>query len=68
MTDRGSGSSANYGPREDLPDIETDAAHRAGLAPVDVALLTDGDVAPMGVAATLAGRLRRGCGEPPEAA
>jgi hypothetical protein len=68
LTDRGSGTIANYGPREDLPDIETDAAHRTGLAPVDVALLTGGDVAPVGAAATLAGRLRWACGEPPAAA
>ena len=68
LTDRGSGAIANYGPRLDLPNVDTDAAHRAGLAPVDVALLTGGDVAPVGAAAALAGRMRWACGEPPAAA
>ena len=68
LTDRGSGAIANYGPRLDLPDIDTDAAHRAGLAPVDVALVNGGDIAPVGAAAALVGRLRWACGEPPAAA
>lgn len=68
LTDRGSGAIANYGPRLDLPTVDTDAAHRAGLAPVDVALLTGDDVAPVGAAAAIAGRLRWACGDPPAAA
>jgi hypothetical protein len=67
LTDRGSGAIANYGPRFDLPAMDTDAAHRAGLAPVDVAILTGGDVAPIGAAAVLGGRLRWSCGDPPAA-
>ena len=48
LTDRGSGAIANYGPRFDLPAMDTDAAHREGLAPVDVAILIGDDVAPVG--------------------
>jgi hypothetical protein len=68
LTDRGSGTIANYGPRLDLPEIETDAAHRTGLAPIDVAILTGDDVAPAGAPAGLAGRLRWVCGDPPAVA
>jgi hypothetical protein len=65
LTDRSSGTIANYGPRTDLPEMVTDPDRRAGLSPVDVTILTGGDTPPSGAPEALGGRLRWACGDPP---
>ena len=67
-TTDGSGAIANYGPRFDLPSLDTDAAHHEGSTEFEASLQLGEDVAPMEAPAVLEGRLRWVCGEPPAAA
>lgn len=64
----GGGAIANYGPRFDLPSVETDSAHREGSTEFEASLQLGEDVAPVDAPDVLEGRLRWVCGEPPAAA